>query len=130
MLQALVANWHEGWTPDREDLANLTDLAHGAIDDAEYGPPPSPGRRAGQNLPVSGWAAGLTATAVGIVCRPSHRPPEFADPVFHPSSPPGRAGYCGITSAKVIARYPGSPFGILGDPERTLAPPTCRPGHR
>ncbi|VEW10187.1 Uncharacterised protein [Brevibacterium casei] len=36
VVQALAANWHEGWEPNREDVKNLTDRARGAIDHAEY----------------------------------------------------------------------------------------------
>lgn len=36
IVQTLAAGWHEGWEPNREDVENLTDLARGAIDDAEY----------------------------------------------------------------------------------------------
>jgi hypothetical protein len=34
--QSLAAAWHEGWTPNREDVKNLTDEASGTIDEAEY----------------------------------------------------------------------------------------------
>lgn len=34
--QSLASAWHEGWTPNREDVENLTDRARGAIDAAEY----------------------------------------------------------------------------------------------
>lgn len=34
--QALAAGWHEGFTPTREDVENVTDYARGAIDLAEY----------------------------------------------------------------------------------------------
>lgn len=34
--QALVAGWHEGFEPTREDVENLTDYARGAIDRSEY----------------------------------------------------------------------------------------------
>lgn len=34
--QSLAAGWHEGFTPTREDVENLTDLARGAIDFPEY----------------------------------------------------------------------------------------------
>lgn len=34
--QSLASAWHEGWTPNREDVENLTDRARGAIDFAEY----------------------------------------------------------------------------------------------
>jgi hypothetical protein len=34
--QSLAAGWHEGFTPTREDVENLTDYARGAINFAEY----------------------------------------------------------------------------------------------
>ena len=34
--QSLAAARHEGWTPNREDVKNLTDEARGAIDETEY----------------------------------------------------------------------------------------------
>lgn len=34
--QSLAAAWHEGWTPNREDVENLTDEARGAVDASEY----------------------------------------------------------------------------------------------
>ncbi len=34
--QALVAGWHEGFTPTREDVENVTDYVRGAIDLEEY----------------------------------------------------------------------------------------------
>lgn len=36
VVQALASAWHEGWTPNREDVENLTDEARGAIDSDEY----------------------------------------------------------------------------------------------
>lgn len=36
VVQSLAVSWHEGWTPTREDVENLTDRARGAIDEAEY----------------------------------------------------------------------------------------------
>lgn len=36
VVQSLASAWHEGWTPNREDVENLTDEARGAIDRAEY----------------------------------------------------------------------------------------------
>ena len=36
VVQSLASAWHEGWTPNREDVENLTDRARGAIDAAEY----------------------------------------------------------------------------------------------
>lgn len=36
VVQSLASAWHEGWTPNREDVENLTDRACGAIDQAEY----------------------------------------------------------------------------------------------
>lgn len=34
--QSLAAGWHEGFSPTREDVENLTDYARGAIDFDEY----------------------------------------------------------------------------------------------
>lgn len=34
--QALAAGWHEGFTPTREDVENITDYARGAIDFDKY----------------------------------------------------------------------------------------------
>lgn len=34
--QSLASAWHEGWSPNREDVENVTDHARGAIGDAEY----------------------------------------------------------------------------------------------
>ena len=34
--RALAAGWHEGFTPTREDVENVTDYTRGAIDLAEY----------------------------------------------------------------------------------------------
>lgn len=36
VVQSLASAWHEGWTPNREDVENLTDEARGAIDHEEY----------------------------------------------------------------------------------------------
>ncbi|WP_268960715.1 hypothetical protein [Rhodococcus sp. T7] len=36
VVQSLASAWHEGWTPNRRDVENLTDRARGAIDRAEY----------------------------------------------------------------------------------------------
>ena len=36
VVQSLASAWHEGWTPNREDVENLTDEARGAIDAEEY----------------------------------------------------------------------------------------------
>lgn len=36
VVQSLAVAWHEGWTPTREDVENLTDRARGLIDPAEY----------------------------------------------------------------------------------------------
>jgi uncharacterized protein RhaS with RHS repeats len=49
--QSLAAGWHEGFTPTREDVENLTDLARGAIDFDEHA------RRADQA--VDRYRAGL-----------------------------------------------------------------------
>lgn len=34
--QAFAANWHEGWTPNREDVADLVAHTRGDIDLEEY----------------------------------------------------------------------------------------------
>lgn len=36
LIQTLASSWLEGWEPNREDIANLSDLARGAIDEPEY----------------------------------------------------------------------------------------------
>ena len=36
VVQSLASAWHEGWTPNREDVETLTDEARGAIDAEEY----------------------------------------------------------------------------------------------
>lgn len=36
VVQSLAAAWHEGWEPNRADVANLTDYAAGRIDHTEY----------------------------------------------------------------------------------------------
>ncbi|MHA4848150.1 antitoxin VbhA family protein [Rhodococcus sp. MSC1_016] len=36
LAQSSASAWHEGWTPNCENLENLTDRARGAIDRAEY----------------------------------------------------------------------------------------------
>ncbi|MEH0111415.1 hypothetical protein V6N00_17045 [Tersicoccus sp. MR15.9] len=36
VVQSLAAAWHEGWEPNRADVANLTDYAAGRVDHAEY----------------------------------------------------------------------------------------------
>lgn len=36
VVQSLASAWHEGWTPNREDVENLTDFTRGAIDGDEY----------------------------------------------------------------------------------------------
>lgn len=36
VVQSLVANWHEGWVPNREDLKNLVEVVTGAMDENEY----------------------------------------------------------------------------------------------
>ena len=35
-VQSLASGWHEGFTPTREDVENLTDFSRGAIDFEEY----------------------------------------------------------------------------------------------
>ena len=34
--QAFAANWHEGWKPNRADVADLTEHARGRLTDEEY----------------------------------------------------------------------------------------------
>lgn len=34
--QAFAANWHEGWEPNRADVADLTEHARGRLTDEEY----------------------------------------------------------------------------------------------
>lgn len=36
VMNALAGSWHEGWKPNREDVADLTDYARGAITMDEY----------------------------------------------------------------------------------------------
>jgi len=36
VTSALVAGWHEGWQPNRKDVADLIDYARGAITMDEY----------------------------------------------------------------------------------------------
>jgi hypothetical protein len=36
IVQAFAGNWHEGWAPNREDVASLTGLLRGDITDDEY----------------------------------------------------------------------------------------------
>jgi hypothetical protein len=36
VVQSLALAWHEGWEPNRADVANLTEFAAGRIDHAEY----------------------------------------------------------------------------------------------
>ena len=36
VVRALAGGWHEGWTPNREDVADLTEYASGAITFAEF----------------------------------------------------------------------------------------------
>lgn len=36
VLQSLATSWHEGWTPNREDVADLVGLTTGEIDREEY----------------------------------------------------------------------------------------------
>ena len=36
VVQSLASAWHEGFTPTREDVENVTDYTRGAIDLAEY----------------------------------------------------------------------------------------------
>lgn len=36
VVESFAAAWHEGWIPNREDVANLADQVSGAIDREEY----------------------------------------------------------------------------------------------
>lgn len=36
VVRTLAAGWHEGWEPNREDVADLADYARGAITFDEY----------------------------------------------------------------------------------------------
>ena len=36
VTRSLAAGWHEGWQPNRRDVADLTDYARGAITMDEY----------------------------------------------------------------------------------------------
>lgn len=36
VVHSLAASWHEGWVPNREDVANLAARASGEIDRAEF----------------------------------------------------------------------------------------------
>jgi len=36
IVQSVAAGWHEGWTPDREDVQCLVELHRGEIDFDEY----------------------------------------------------------------------------------------------
>jgi hypothetical protein len=36
VVQACAANWHEGWTPNKADVRNLTDVVRGTITREEY----------------------------------------------------------------------------------------------
>lgn len=36
VVDSFASSWHEGWVPNRDDVANLTDLVRGTIDEAEY----------------------------------------------------------------------------------------------
>lgn len=36
VVQSLAASWHEGWEPNRVDVANLVDFVTGVIDRAEF----------------------------------------------------------------------------------------------
>lgn len=35
-MESFVAMWHEGWQPNREDVADLTDYARGAVSADEF----------------------------------------------------------------------------------------------
>lgn len=36
VINTLASSWHEGWTPNRPDVEDLTLFVSGAIDEAEY----------------------------------------------------------------------------------------------
>jgi hypothetical protein len=36
VVQTLASGWHEGWVPNRPDVADLVDVTRGVIDEAEY----------------------------------------------------------------------------------------------
>jgi hypothetical protein len=36
IVNTLASGWHEGWTPNRADVADLIDVTRGVIDEAEY----------------------------------------------------------------------------------------------
>lgn len=36
VVDSFASSWHEGWVPNRYDVANLTDFVRGTIDEAEY----------------------------------------------------------------------------------------------
>lgn len=36
VVNTLASSWHEGWTPNREDIEILTDFVRGTIDASEY----------------------------------------------------------------------------------------------
>lgn len=36
VVNALASGWHEGWTPNREDVADLVEYARGTITMDEY----------------------------------------------------------------------------------------------
>ena len=36
VVQALASGWHEGWVPNRPDVADLIDRTRGVIDEDEY----------------------------------------------------------------------------------------------
>ena len=36
VVQTLACGWHEGWVPNRADVADLIDVTRGTIDEDEY----------------------------------------------------------------------------------------------
>ena len=36
VVQTLASGWHEGWVPNRPDVADLVDVTRGVIDESEY----------------------------------------------------------------------------------------------
>ncbi len=54
VVQSLAAGWHEGWEPNREDVADLIDYARGALTFDEY-----QARSAEKAARIAGAAAAL-----------------------------------------------------------------------
>ena len=61
VVQSLASAWHEGWTPNREDVENLTDEARGA----------TRARRSRTRLGVRGGRPGRLAADRGAWAAPN-----------------------------------------------------------